>query len=45
MNFSKKDVGYDNRDGNTAQGYYDYVYNLGFNNHKKLYILLPGFKS
>ena len=45
MNFSKKDVGYDNRDGNTAQGYYDYVYNLGFNNPKKLYILLPGFKS
>ena len=45
MNFSQKDVGYDNRDGNSAQGYYDYVYNLGFNNPKKLYILLPGFKS
>jgi len=40
MNFSKKDVGYDNSDGNSAQGYYDYVYNLGFNNPKKLYILL-----
>ena len=45
MNFLQKDVGHDNRDGNTSQGYYDYVYNLGFNNPKKLYFILAGFKS
>ena len=46
MNFSQKDVGYDSGgDGNTSQGFYDYVYNLGFNNPKKLYFILAGFKS
>ena len=46
MNFSQKDVGHDRGgDGNTAQGFYDYVYNLGFNNPKKLYFILAGFKS
>jgi len=46
MNFSQKDVGHDSRgDGNTSQGFYDYVYNLGFNNPKKLYFILAGFKS
>ena len=46
MNFSQIDVGHDSEgDGNTSQGFYDYVYNLGFNNPKKLYFILAGFKS
>ena len=45
MKFSNKEVADDKDDGVTSQGFYDYVYNLGFNNPKKLYVILAGFYS
>ena len=45
MKFSKKEVAVDKYDGITSQGFYDYVYNLGFNNPKKLYLILTGFSG
>ena len=45
MKFSNKEVADDKDDGITSQGFYDYVYNLGFNNPKKLYVILAGINS
>ena len=45
MKFSNKEVADDKDDGITSQGFYDYVYNLGFNNPKKLYVILAGIYS
>lgn len=43
--FSNKELAEDKYDGITSQGFYDYVYNLGFNNPKKIYVILAGFYS